>query len=290
MSRAVETPPPPNDPKTEPTIVQLNDEMSNTTTELSRTKENIIETPSGQVKVRPYRSSSNAQLKAVLSFTPRVSSLDRHNVKSQSDEFRGFFVLFWIGTSFLNSVYLSALITGLGLLFIQTSLRSWETNRTPLSWKFGKLITGDALVLALADGLMTIGQFFCVPFVKGLIARGYKYYWAGLVIQHTYQTFYLGVAIWIGVHRQWYWVQAGFLVLRESVGSDIRSELISSRLSIELDEGILATPHPRKVRLTIRCTRTWPITVCWQLSTSDSNKKRSISKTHSLMLPVGVEP
>jgi sterol O-acyltransferase len=107
------------------------------------------------------------------------------------------------------------LMIGLGLLFIQTSLRSWEANRTPLSWKFGKLITGDALVLALADGLMTIGQFFCVPFVKGLIARGYKYYWAGLVIQHTYQTLYLGVAIWIGVHRQWYWVQAGFLVLRK---------------------------------------------------------------------------
>ena len=100
MSRAAETPPPPplTKTETEPAIVRL-DEMGDTTTNLSRTKENIIDTPSGQVKVRPYRSSSNAQLKAVLSFTPRVSSLDRHNVKSQSDEFRGFFVLFWIGTS-----------------------------------------------------------------------------------------------------------------------------------------------------------------------------------------------
>ena len=101
MSRAVETPPPTAESKTdaEPTVIRLSDDISNTTTELSRTKENIIDTPSGQVKVRPYRSSSNAQLKAVLSFTPRVSSLDRHNVKSQSDEFRGFFVLFWIGMS-----------------------------------------------------------------------------------------------------------------------------------------------------------------------------------------------
>jgi sterol O-acyltransferase len=62
---------------------------------------------------------------------------------------------------------------------------------------------------------MSLGQFFCVPFVKGLISRGYKYYWVGLVIQHTYQTLYLGIAIWVGVHRQWYWVQAGFLVLRK---------------------------------------------------------------------------
>jgi sterol O-acyltransferase len=106
MSRAVETPPPATKSETEPTIVHLSDEMSDTTTNLSRTKENIIDTPSGQVKVRPYRSSSNAQLKAVLSFTPRVSSLDRHNVKSQSDEFRGFFVLFWIG-SYLSCSFLS---------------------------------------------------------------------------------------------------------------------------------------------------------------------------------------
>ena len=128
--------------------------------------------------------------------------------------------LFFSGSVCPSILLITLLMVGLGLLFIQTSLRSWEANRTPLSWKFGKLITGDALVLALADGLMTIGQFFCVPFVKGLIARGYRYYWVGLVIQHTYQTLYLGVAIWIGVHRQWYWVQAGFLVLRKLSSCD----------------------------------------------------------------------
>jgi hypothetical protein len=53
--------------------------------------------PAGTVRVRPFRSGSTSQLKAVLSFTPRVSSLDRHNAKSQTDEFRGFFTLFWIG-------------------------------------------------------------------------------------------------------------------------------------------------------------------------------------------------
>ena len=67
------------------------------TTTLSQTSDSVIPTPSGDVRVRPFRSSSNAQLKAILSFTPRVSSLDRHNAKSQGDEFRGFFVLFWIG-------------------------------------------------------------------------------------------------------------------------------------------------------------------------------------------------
>ena len=67
------------------------------TTTLNKNGDNVIPTPAGTVHVRPFRSSSNAQLKAVLSFTPRMSSLDRENVKSQSDEFRGFFTLFWIG-------------------------------------------------------------------------------------------------------------------------------------------------------------------------------------------------
>jgi len=89
-------------PATPPPRIELNNHNSNhspfeMTTYLSKTTESVIPTPDGTVRVRPYRSSSNAQLKAVLSFTPRVSSLDRHNTKSQSDEFRGFFVLFWIG-------------------------------------------------------------------------------------------------------------------------------------------------------------------------------------------------
>jgi sterol O-acyltransferase len=142
--------------------------------------------------------------------------------------------LFFSGSVCPSLLSIMLLMTGLGLLFIQTSLRSWEANRTPLSWKFGKLITGDALVLALADGLMTIGQFFCVPFVKGLIARGYRYYWVGLVIQHTYQTLYLGVAIWIGVHRQWYWVQAGFLVLRKLSSPNVYISLLTRQTAFRI--------------------------------------------------------
>ncbi|WRT69249.1 uncharacterized protein IL334_006233 [Kwoniella shivajii] len=168
------------------------------TTTLSKNTDNVINTPGGTIHVRPYRSSSNAQLKAVLSFTPRVSSLDRHNERSQTDEFRGFFVLFWIG---------------LALLFLRTSIQSWEENRTPLSWNFGRLITGDALVLALSDLIMVLAMFFCVPFVKGLQNRWFSYHWTGLIIQHTFQTLYLGTAVWWGYHRQWYWVQSGFLVL-----------------------------------------------------------------------------
>ena len=94
-------------PSTPPPFRAVSGETAETvemTTVLSKHADNIIPTPAGNVHVRPYRSSSNAQLKAILSFTPRVSSLDRENIKSQSDEFRGFFTLFWIGKSPLTSL------------------------------------------------------------------------------------------------------------------------------------------------------------------------------------------
>ncbi|ODN97324.1 sterol O-acyltransferase [Cryptococcus wingfieldii CBS 7118] len=170
------------------------------TATLNNHTDSIIPTPGGVVRVRPFRSSSNAQLKAVLSFTPRVSALDRHNTSSQTDQFRGFFVLFWIG---------------LALLFLRTTIESWETNRTPLSWTFGRLITGDALVLAISDGIMVLSMFLCVPFVKALQYGWFDYNWTGSIIQHVFQSLYLAIAVWWGYHRQWYWVQSGFLVLRE---------------------------------------------------------------------------
>ena len=103
----------------------------------------------------------------------------------------------------------------MALLFARTVVHSWEENRTPLSWTFGRLITGDAIVLAISDFVMVACMFFCVPFVKLLQHGWINYSWTGLLIQHTFQTVYLAAAVWWGYHRQWYWVQSGFLVLRE---------------------------------------------------------------------------
>lgn len=164
-------------------------------------KGTTIPMESGTLSVRPYRSSSTSKLKALVTYTPRTSGLDRNNVKAASDEFRGFYSLFWIG---------------LALLFVRTSYDSWETNRTILSGTFGRLITGDALVLAVSDAIMVGSMFVCVPFVKGLVNGWYGYYWVGVTLQHAWQCVFLGMAIWWGFHRQWYWVQSGFLVLRES--------------------------------------------------------------------------
>ncbi|KAJ9120197.1 hypothetical protein QFC22_003097 [Naganishia vaughanmartiniae] len=158
----------------------------------------IIPTPNGDVRVRPYRSTSTSQLKAMITFTPRASGLDRHNVKAATDPFWGFYTLFWIG---------------LFLILCRAVVHSWETSRTLLSFTFGRLITRDGWVLAISDFIMVASMFICVPFVKGLKNGTYRYYWTGAVIQHLWQTAFLGVVIWWGWYRQWYWVQAGFLVL-----------------------------------------------------------------------------
>lgn len=188
------------------------------TTQLSA-KGATIPMENGTLSVRPYRSSSTSKLKALVSYTPRSSGLDRTNVKAASDEFRGFYSLFWIG---------------LALLFVRTSYDSWETNRTILSGTFGRLITGDALVLAISDAIMVGSMFVCVPFVKGLVNGWYGYYWVGVAIQHAWQCVFLGMAVWWGFHRQWYWVQSGFLVLRECARFQFQCESACHRTDLDL--------------------------------------------------------
>ncbi len=91
--------------------------------------------------------------------------------------------------------------TGLFLLFCRTSIQSWEDNRTVLSASFGRLITGDAPMLALSDFLLVLSAYLCVPFVKMLKKGWFRYYWTGAVIQHLFQAAYLGMAIWWGYWR-----------------------------------------------------------------------------------------
>ncbi|KLT39548.1 MBOAT-domain-containing protein [Cutaneotrichosporon oleaginosum] len=182
----------------------------------------VFATPTGTVVVRPYVSAGK-EIKALLQFTPRFSSFNRENTKSQSDEFRGFFTLFWIG---------------LALLFLRTCIESWELNRTILSPNFAHLITADGVALAFADLIMVTSMLLCVPFVKCLQKGYFNYYYTGLIIQHLFQTTFLGIAIVWGYARNWYWVQAGFLVLH-ALSSMMKMHSYMSH------NGMLATVHAR---------------------------------------------
>lgn len=53
-----------------------------------------IATADGTIHVQPFRRSGSKQLRALVTFTPRSSHFDSH--EAGTDQFRGFFTLFWI--------------------------------------------------------------------------------------------------------------------------------------------------------------------------------------------------
>ncbi|KAG8221011.1 major facilitator superfamily domain-containing protein [Butyriboletus roseoflavus] len=151
-----------------------------------------------------FRSKSAKRLRALITFKPRKSHFDMTNESSGSNEFRvgtslGFFTLFWMS---------------LFLFTVQTFVSSLEVNGYALSFAFATMFSRDVVVLALSDAILVLTTAICVPFAKAISKGWIKYYW---VVQHVIQTFVLvAVITWI-YHRQWPWVQSGFLTLHSLV-------------------------------------------------------------------------
>ncbi|KAI9458108.1 MBOAT, membrane-bound O-acyltransferase family-domain-containing protein [Russula earlei] len=152
----------------------------------------------GTYILKPFRSPKSKKLKTAVVFVPRLSHFDIENERSNKNEFRGFFPLFWI------SIFIWT---------VRTYIRSMETQGAPLNLQFATLLSRDARTLALSDAVLVLSTAVCVPFAK-LVSRGWiKYYWTGVIIQHLLQTFILFAAIKWTFNRQWPWVQSGFLTL-----------------------------------------------------------------------------
>ena len=137
--------------------------------------------PQGTVYVsQPYRSSSQNKLRAMVTFAPRKSHFDISNESSTSNQFRGFFTLFWI------SLFLFA---------VSTYVRSIETNGSPLNFEFTSMITSDGLTLAISDAILVLNTGLCVPFAKAVAKGWIRYYYTGLIIQHLWQCAVLAIAV-----------------------------------------------------------------------------------------------
>ncbi|KAF9647429.1 MBOAT-domain-containing protein [Thelephora ganbajun] len=147
---------------------------------------------------KPYRSRSTKKLRATITFTSRASHFDTNNVSSGTNEFRGFFTLFWIA---------------IFLFMTRTYIEGIEANGTPLNLQFATLFSRHALPLALSDATLVLSTGVCVPFAK-LLAKDYiKYHWTGVIIQHSWQTLVLAITVKWTFDQQWPWVQSGFLTL-----------------------------------------------------------------------------
>lgn len=144
-------------------------------------------------------------------------------MSSQSDPFRGFYSLFWIGLCTFNSLSStshsretvlaalfassrpslpprrSSLSSRLAVLFaLQTIIRYYQETGYVFSGAFLALISGNALELAISDAVLVGSSYLCVPFVR-LIERGLvPYYWVGCGLQHAAQLLYLAITvIWV---------------------------------------------------------------------------------------------
>ncbi|KAI6041300.1 MBOAT, membrane-bound O-acyltransferase family-domain-containing protein [Pisolithus marmoratus] len=163
------------------------------------TESGALETTKGTFYVsKPFRSKTSKKLRAIVTFEPRKSHFDTSNELSGTNEFRGFFTLFWMS---------------LFLFTLQTYVSSVEANGYALSFAFATMFSRDAIVLALSDAVLVLTTGLCVPFAKAVTRGRLRYYWEGVVLQHVLQDYHTAPP----VTRQWPWVQSGYLTLHSFV-------------------------------------------------------------------------
>ncbi|KAH9019150.1 MBOAT, membrane-bound O-acyltransferase family-domain-containing protein [Lactarius hengduanensis] len=152
--------------------------------------------------LKSSRSQYSKKLKEAVAFVLRRSHFDIENERSSTNEFRGFFTLFWIS---------------LFIFTVRTYVRSIEKHGAPLNLRFATMFSKDARTLALSDAVLVLSTGICVPFAKAVSKGWIRYYWTGVVLRHALQTFILFAAIKWTFNRQWPWVQSGFLTLHTFV-------------------------------------------------------------------------
>ncbi|KAG2112988.1 MBOAT, membrane-bound O-acyltransferase family-domain-containing protein [Suillus discolor] len=169
----------------------------------TRTEDGGFSTTEGTLHVsKPFRSRSTKKLRAMITFEPRKTHFDTTNETSGTNEFRGFFTLFWMS---------------LFLFTLQTYVSSVEANGYALSFAFATMFSRHAVTLALSDLLLVSTTILCVPFAKAISKGWINYYWTGAILQHAFQTCVLLITVTWTFHRQWPWVQSGFLTLHSLV-------------------------------------------------------------------------
>jgi sterol O-acyltransferase len=134
-----------------------------------------------------------------IDYTSRVSHLDPD---SDYHDFRGFFVLFWIG---------------LAIMAFSTIFRNMKETGYPFRVQIWHLFTVKTWELALADALMVLTTGVSVP-LQQLVRKGTgnpvnRWNRAGITVQSLYQAFWFSVWVAVPFHFEWTWTAQVFLVL-----------------------------------------------------------------------------
>ncbi|CZT20594.1 related to sterol O-acyltransferase/Diacylglycerol O-acyltransferase [Ramularia collo-cygni] len=144
------------------------------------------------------RMTKKGRMFPTVDYEARVSYFDPNSTYSN---FRGFFVLFWIG---------------LAIMVVTTMLRNLRENGTLLNFRQYPLFRQDMEELAVSDGLMVASSALSLPLHllfknsgKGLL----RWNRGGMVIQSIYQALWLWVWISLPFLRDWSWTAQVFFTL-----------------------------------------------------------------------------
>lgn len=146
---------------------------------------------------RQIRAQQKQRLFPTIEYAARVSHFDP---KSDYRDFRGFFVLFWIG---------------LAIMVISTMLRNLKETGYPLLIRQWALFTENVWELGLSDGAMVASAALSLPLHKLYSNSNRIFRWSrlGMAIQSIFQAVWL--AFWVDwpFLRNWTWTAQVFFTL-----------------------------------------------------------------------------
>ena len=146
---------------------------------------------------KQVRAEQKRRLFPTIDYTSRVSHFDP---RSDYHDFRGFFVLFWIG---------------LAIMVITTMLRNLKETGSPLSFRQWGLFTANIWELAFSDLAMVSSTALSLPLHRLFKnSRGWlRWNAGGMWVQSLYQSVWL--VFWVSVPflRDWTWTAQVFLTL-----------------------------------------------------------------------------
>ena len=146
---------------------------------------------------RQVRAEQKRRIFPTIEYVDRVSHFDP---TSDYHDFRGFFVLFWIG---------------LAIMVITSMLRNYKETGYPLSIRQWNLFREKVYELGVIDGLMVGSTALSLPLHKLFMNSNGILRWSklGVVVQSVYQVFWLVFWCTYPFVRDWSWTAQVFFTL-----------------------------------------------------------------------------
>ncbi|CAI6333122.1 unnamed protein product [Periconia digitata] len=144
---------------------------------------------------RQIRAQQRQRIFPTIEYVDRVSHFDP---SSDYRDFRGFFVLFWIG---------------LAIMVITTMLRNLKENGYPLFIRQWELFTEKVWELAICDGAMVASTAVSLGLHKAINQKYFRWSGVGMAIQSLYQALWLLFWVTYPFIRDWSWTAQVFFTL-----------------------------------------------------------------------------